>query len=259
MIELALHEPAIGLPEGIRVFVTTRRGGSSRQQWDTFNLAEHVQDDPAAVAANRNLLKSHLIDATGCSTLEFQWLNQVHGTRVHKAHESAAITPPQADALYTAAENLVCGVLTADCLPVVLFAEDGSEIAVAHAGWRGLQSGVLENTLGCFKTPPAKITAWLGPAIGPCHFEVGNEVREAFLAGATPGTVDITSAAFSKSAREGKWFADLYELARIRLFAAGVCHVGGEVACTVCNSATWYSYRHSPVTGRFATLIVKTA
>jgi YfiH family protein len=255
--ELAFYEPGIRLPKGIKVFVTTRLGGCSQGPWQSFNLAEHVQDDAAAVAKNRALLRAQLLSATGSSSLELQWLDQVHGTKVHHARAHSIEPPPQADALYTCAANLVCGVLTADCLPVVLCSADGREIAVAHAGWRGLQKGVLENTLACFKAPAAQIMAWLGPAIGSCHFEVGNEVRDAFLTAAEAGNTRATEAAFSASAHEGKWYADLYQLARIRLLAAGLLQVSGEPMCTVCNNATWYSFRHSAVTGRFATLIVK--
>lgn len=258
MTELALYEPAICLPKGIKVFVTTRYGGCSQGHWQSFNLAGHVQDDPAAVAQNRVLLRDQLMRATGSASLDLQWLNQVHGTKVHHALAHITEPLPQADALYTTAVNLVCGVLTADCLPVVFGSTDREEIAVAHAGWRGLQKGVLENTLACFKAPAAQIIAWLGPAIGPCHFEVGSEVREAFLAAAVAGTALATEAAFSASAHEGKWFADLYQLARIRLLTAGLIQISGEPACTVCNNTTWYSYRDSPVTGRFATLVVKT-
>jgi YfiH family protein len=255
--ELAVYQPAISLPRGIKAFVTTRYGGHSTGSWESFNLAEHVHDDPAAVAANRALLKVRLADAIGHASLDMQWLNQVHGTTVHHVFETSTQTPPQADALYTTANNLACGVLTADCLPVLFTSTDGQEIAVAHAGWRGLQKGVLENTLAAFKTPTSQVIAWLGPAIGPCHFEVGNEVREAFLAVATPETMAATTAAFAPSITHRKWFADLYQLARIRLFAAGLTRVSGEPTCTYCNSATWYSYRKSPLTGRFATLIVK--
>ncbi len=259
MTDLALYQPSINLPRGVRAFVTTRRGGYSQGPWQTFNLGGHVQDDPAAVAANRTLLNEQLAGATESASLKLQWISQVHGTTVHRALEHPADPTPQADAIYTTQRDIVCGILTADCLPVLLYSHDGNEIAVAHAGWRGLQKGILENTIACFKVPAAEISAWLGPAIGPCHFEVGNEVREAFLAVAAAETKDATEAAFAASEREGKWLADLYQLARIRLRAAGLTQIDGEPACTFCNNTTWYSYRHNPVTGRFATLIVKTS
>ena len=259
MIETELYQSVSNLPAGIKAFVTTRCGGCSQDTWQSFNLAEHVQDDPAAVAANRALLETQLLKATGSSSLSLQWLNQVHGTTVHHASAQTIDSPPEADAIYTTSTNLVCGVLTADCLPVLFCSADGNEIAVAHAGWRGLQNGILENTLASFKTSPAHIMAWLGPAIGPCHFEVGPEVRDAFLNTATAQTRNATAAAFAVSEQHGKWFADLYKLAHIRLLAAGVTQISGAPACTYCNHATWYSYRHTPVTGRFATLIVKTS
>jgi len=257
--ELAFYQPAITLPKGVKAFVTTRSGGFSKGPWQSFNLGGHVQDDPAAVAANRDLLRTQLLSAIGGSSLDLQWLNQVHGTTVYHALEQLTEPPPQADALYTTRTNLACGVLTADCLPVVFCSSDGKEVAIAHAGWRGLQKGVLENTLASFKAPAAQIMAWLGPAIGPCHFEVGSEVREAFLAVASAEAMVATEAAFLPSSQQGKWFADLYKLARIRLLAAGLSIVSGEPACTFCNSTTWYSYRQNPVTGRFATLIVRTS
>jgi YfiH family protein len=256
--ELALYQPAISLPGGISAFVTTRHGGCSQGPWQTFNLGTHVQDDPAAVASNRALLKAQLISATGSSALELQWISQVHGTAVHQALEPMTESAPQADAIYTTRSNLAIGVLTADCLPVLFYSDDDSEIAVAHAGWRGLQKGILENTLACFRAPAAKVGAWLGPAIGPCHFEVGPEVRAAFLATASAETQSATEAAFAPTVHHGKWLADLYQLARIRLNAAGVIAIAGEPACTFCDSHNWYSYRRNSVTGRFATMIVKT-
>lgn len=256
MTDPALFQPPINLPPGLKAFVTTRRGGFSTGPWQAFNLGSHVDDDPAAVTANRALLEQQLADATGNHALDQQWINQVHGTAVHHAR-SQAFEPPQADALYTTQSNLVCGILTADCLPVLLYSSDGEEIAVAHAGWRGLQKGILENTVGCFKAPVVQISAWLGPAIGPCHFEVGSEVRDAFLAAANAVTREATKTAFSFAGTEGKWLADLYQLARVRLRAAGLLQIDGEPACTFCDDATWYSYRREPVTGRFATMIVK--
>jgi polyphenol oxidase len=256
--DLALYQPPVNLPRGVRAFVTTRRGGYSQGPWQTFNLGGHVEDDPAAVAANRAVLKKQLAEVTGSDSLKLQWISQVHGIKVHQAGEHLPDHTPQADAIYTTEADIVCGILTADCLPVLLYSDDGNEIAVAHAGWRGLQKGILENTITCFKAPASEINAWLGPAIGPCHFEVGTEVREAFLTVADTETRSATEAAFSSTPREGKWLADLYQLARIRLRTAGLIQIYGEPACTFCNSEIWYSYRHNPVTGRFATLIVKT-
>jgi YfiH family protein len=257
--DLALYQPPIVLPQGVKAFVTTRLGGHSQGPWQSFNLGELVQDDPVAVAANRAQLREQLIRATGYDSIELQWISQVHGTAVHRALEHKSAIPPQADAIYATRPNLVCGILTADCLPVLLYSNDGNEVAVAHAGWRGLKNGILENTIACFETPAARISSWLGPAIGPCHFEVGAEVREAFLSVAAAETRAATERAFSPAGTAGKWLADLYQLARIRLRTAGLTQIDGEPACTFCDSAIWYSYRRNPVTGRFATMIVKTS
>jgi polyphenol oxidase len=193
------------------------------------------------------------------SPLALQWVQQVHGTAVLRATAAVAESVPVADAIYTDTANLVLGVMTADCLPVLFSADDGTEIAIAHAGWRGLCNGVLEATLKNFRCSPAHIRCWLGPAIGPCHFEVGHEVREAFLARAALTEQSAIAAAFQPGERAGKWQGDLYTLARLRLQAAGVKQVNGVVQCTVCHADRFYSYRQQAVTGRFATLIVRSA
>ncbi len=195
---------------------------------------------------------------TGVAIPAVQWVQQVHGTRVFHAGR-AALPAPEADALYAAGSPLALGVLTADCLPVLFCSADGREIAAAHAGWRGLLGGVLEAALGSFHAPPSTISAWLGPAIGPCHFEVGDEVRAAFIARAGMPERAATEAAFASTTKTGKWLADLYQLARIRLAGRGLTNIHGEALCTVCNHERFYSYRKQAVTGRFATLIVQTA
>ena len=253
-----LYRPDWSLPKGVHAFVTTRGGGHSNGAWSSFNLAQHAGDVPAAVAANRALLLEHLRTETGVAVPAIQWLGQVHGTRVFHAG-TAAVPAPEADAVYACGSSLALGVLTADCLPVLFASDDGLEVAVAHAGWRGLLGGVLEATLGSFHAGPSSLSAWLGPAIGPCHFEVGGEVRAAFLEQATPATRSATDAAFTAGTRPGKWLADLYAVARIRLRAAGLSRVHGEALCTVCHAERFYSYRKQAVTGRFATLIVRSS
>ncbi|MDY6982974.1 MAG: peptidoglycan editing factor PgeF [Pseudomonadota bacterium] len=233
-----------------------RHGGHSQGAWSSFNLAQHCGDAPADVNANRMLLLNHLRAETGVAVPGVQWLSQVHGTRVFHAGERA-LPAPQADAAYASDSPLAIAVMTADCLPVLFASNDGREIAVAHAGWRGLLNGVLEATLASFHAAPDAVSAWLGPAIGPCHFEVGAEVRTAFLARAKPADHAATYAAFVAAARDGKWLADLYALARIRLRAAGLVSMHGDALCTVCHSDRFYSYRKQPVTGRFATLILR--
>lgn len=252
-----LFRPDWPLPHGVHAFVTTRRGGHSEGGWSSFNLAQHCGDARDAVNANRELLLERLRAETGVAVPAVQWLSQVHGTRVfHAGHR--ALPAPQADAAYARDTPLAIAVLTADCLPVLFASNDGHEIAVAHAGWRGLLGGVLEATLGSFRAKPGAVSAWLGPAIGPCHFEVGSDVRDAFLSMARREARVATEAAFIAAAQPGKWFADLYALARIRLHGAGVVSVHGSVQCTVCHNDRFYSYRRQPVTGRFATLILRT-
>lgn len=256
--EVGVIEPDWELPPGMKAFVTTRSGGNSAGPWSSFNLAQHVQDDARAVIANRAQLLARMQQLTQTPSLTLQWVQQVHGTAVLRV-EGAALEPaPIADAVYTREKNIACGVLTADCLPVLFCSSDGEEIAVAHAGWRGLCHGVLEATLRQFASPPSQIRAWLGPAIAQCHFEVGDEVREAFCKGVEAKNLAAFEACFSRGAKPGKWMADLYQLARLRLHAAGVVQVAGEATCTVCHADRFYSYRHQAVTGRFATLIVKT-
>lgn len=253
-----LYQPDWTLPAGVHAFVTTRFGGHSTGSWSSFNLAQHAGDVPSAVAANRHLLLYRLHKETGIAVPAIQWVQQVHGTRVFHAGDVALAPAPEADALYASDSPLALGVLTADCLPVLFSSADGREIAVAHAGWRGLLAGVLEATLGSFHAPAANVSVWLGPAIGPCHFEVGSEVRAAFLARAGAAGHAATEAAFVSTATSGKWLADLYQLARIRLRACGIEQISGATICTVCHHERLYSYRKQPITGRFATLIVKT-
>jgi YfiH family protein len=249
--------PEWDTPPGVFAGVTTRSGGSSVAPWDSFNLGTHVEDNPAAVQANRAALQALLQQRSGCSELSLQWLQQVHGCTVHEAALPLPAQPPQADAVYTQQPGIVCAVLTADCLPVLFAAADGSEVAVAHAGWRGLVDGVLEQTVARFRTPAQQVQAWLGPAIAACHFEVGPEVRQRFLEQAEADAQAGTAAAF-RPAAGGKYMADLYQLARLRLQALGLRQVSGTARCTVCDAGRWYSYRREGRTGRFATLIFRT-
>jgi len=225
-------------PAGIRAAVTTRAGGASEGPFASLNLAGHVDDDPAAVAANRRALAG----ALGGSG-EPAWLEQVHGVAVADA---AAGPGQQADASVATQPGAVCAVLTADCLPVLLARSDGSAVAAAHAGWKGLAAGVLEATVA--RLGRGRLTAWLGPAIGPNAFEVGEEVRAAF-------TDPDPGAAPCFRYRDGQLHADLYALARRRLFAAGVAEVHGGGRCTFTEAERFYSYRRDGRTGRLATLV----
>ena len=234
------HVPEWAVPANVRALQTTRNGGVSQGPWASFNLGDHVGDDPAAVAANRALLASRL-------PAEPHWLAQVHGTvavDAEKMHKTAV-----ADAAFARQAGQVCVVMTADCLPVLFCDRHGTVVAAAHAGWRGLLAGVLERTVDAMKVPPADLLVWLGPAIGPRCFEVGDEVRRAFVT-ADPGA----SLAFVPGAA-GKWLCDIYLLARQRLGALGVLSVSGGGACTVSESERYFSYRRDGVTGRMASLI----
>jgi YfiH family protein len=227
-------------PAHVRALVTTRAGGVSRGPYAAMNLALHVGDDAAAVAENRRRLRLRLPAAP-------RWLEQVHGKL---AVDAAAAQPGcRADASVAGAREVVCAVLTADCLPVLLCDEAGSAVAAAHAGWRGLAGGVVESAVAAMRRPPESLLAWLGPAIGPQAFEVGDEVREAFLAGAP-----AAAAAFAPRAG-GKWLADLYRLATLRLNALGVSRVFGGGFCTYREAERFYSFRREGRTGRMASLI----
>lgn len=240
-------------PPGLRACVTTRRSGSSSGPYTACNLGEHVGDEPDHVAANRRDLQASL---DGVEAI--QWLRQVHGTQVYCPRDRRSATVPEADAIVTRQAGLACAVLTADCLPVCLAAADGSTVAVAHAGWRGLASGVLERTVQAMDAEPATLLAWLGPAIGPCHFEVGEEVRTAFLSGVPEWFQADIAAAFRPAGEAGKWWADLYALARQRLRRAGVGQCFGGGFCTFCDQTRFYSYRRDGEhTGRFATLVYR--
>ncbi len=239
-MSLSFIIPDWDAPPGVRAAVTTRSGGVSQAPFASLNLATHVGDDPQAVAENRRLLHEalHLPAAP-------LWLEQVHGREVCDAANPAC----RADAAYADRPGVVLVVLTADCLPVMLASRDGREIGLAHAGWRGLLAGVLEALAGRFGASPGAIQAWLGPAIGPSAFEVGEEVRAAFLA------QDGRAAEAFVPSRPGHWYADLYALARQRLAARGILDVHGGGLCTVSDAARFYSYRRDGVTGRMASLI----
>lgn len=226
-------------PAQVKSCVTTRAGGVSVGPFASLNLGEHVGDDPVAVAKNRQRLVSLL----GCRPA---WLSQVHGVAVAEASPDLLV---EADACWAATPGVACAIMTADCLPALFCDRAGTRVAAAHAGWRGLAAGVLEATLGALALPADQMLVWLGPAIGAQAFEVGAEVREAFVA------QHIQAAeAFRPSPNAGKFMADIYQLARIRLAACGVTAVYGGDFCTY-NDPRFYSYRRSAQTGRFASLI----
>lgn len=226
-------------PVRVNACVTTRSGGISQEPFASLNLGLHVDDDPVAVAKNRQRLMSQV----GCQPA---WLSQVHGVVVAEADNSRVI---EADASWTQTPGVACTVMTADCLPVLFCDLAGTRVAAAHAGWRGLAGGVLEATLDALAFDPAETLVWLGPAIGPDAFEVGPEVREAF-ASQHPQAAE----AFVPSRNAGRFMADIYQLARIRLAARGVTAVYGGGFCTY-SDPRFYSYRQASRTGRFASLV----
>ena len=235
-----LLQPDWPAPTSVRAVQTLRKGGCSQGVWADFNLGDHVGDDPASVSANRQAL---------CQLLPSEpvWLKQVHGT----ATVDTGFLPnlPEADAAFARQPGSVCVVMTADCLPVLFCDRAGTVVAAAHAGWRGLLAGVLEETILRMAVAPSDVLVWLGPAIGPECFEVGDEVRAAFVE-ASP----VAGLAF-RPHTAGKWLADIYLLARQRLVAAGVEAISGGDLCTVSDPARFFSYRRDGVTGRMASLI----
>ena len=229
-------------PANVQAYTTTRHGGVSRPPYAGFNLGDHVGDIVDDVTVNRAQLKRRLnLPAAPI------WLNQVHDTQIVNAAEVTAGCT--ADGSYTTQAGVVCAVLTADCLPVLLCNREGSKVAAAHAGWRGLANGVIETTLDALDAHPENLMAWLGPAIGPQAFEVGAEVREIFIAH-HPQAAD----AF-KPAPSGRWLADIYLLARQRLARQGVTAVYGGGECTYTDAQRFYSFRRDRITGRMASLI----
>jgi polyphenol oxidase len=234
-------------PPPVRALFTTRRGGVGVAPYESLNLGAHVGDDTAHVAENRRRLAALLPRPPVL-------LNQVHGVEVaviDNADAAAAVIAPKADAVVTRLSGRPCAVLVADCLPVLLCDAAGDVVGAAHAGWRGLAAGVIEATVTAMKVPPRHLMAWLGPAIGPSAFEVGAEVRQAFLA-----IEPAAAAAFAEiPGRPGKFLADIFALARQRLQRCGVPRVYGGGLCTVASSGRFFSYRRDGVTGRMAAVI----
>jgi YfiH family protein len=227
-------------PPPVRVFSTTRAGGVSEGEYASLNLGFASGDDPVRVAQNRERVRRHLPG-------DPRWLRQVHGIAVADLDALEPGDSPVADAAVVSRPGVVAVVLTADCLPVVLARGDGTRVAVAHAGWRGLSAGVLEASVAALGGDPSRALAWLGPAIGPRAFEVGPEVREAFL------DADAGAGAAFVPHGTGKYLADLYALARRRLARAGVTAVHGGGRCTLGEPGAFFSYRRAKASGRQGT------
>lgn len=234
--------PQWPVPKGVAACSSTRIGGVSVAPYDSLNLGAHCGDNPEHVEENRRRLF-----AAGALPSDPVWLEQVHGTHVLSL-DGSPYASKRADASYSRTPGTVCAVMTADCLPVLFCNLDGTEVAAAHAGWRGLCEGVLEETVSCFSDKPGNILAWLGPAIGPTAFEVGPEVREAFMAKDAQA-----DAAFRPQG--DKYFADIYQLARQRLANVGVELVYGGEFCTHSQPENFFSYRRDRTTGRLASFI----
>ncbi len=265
-------------PAAVRACVTTRQRPTAGtlaathadddSPYAQFNLAMHVGDAPHKVAANRSLLRQTQIVQPGSAASlilpgEPFWLNQVHGTLVLDAAAGARSDgpcspqpqpPPDADGSFTRLPGQVCAVLTADCLPLLLCADDGSVVAAVHAGWRGLADGVIESAVTAMGIAPARLLAWLGPAIGPGAFEVGVDVRDAFCVH-DPQAARAFVVQGEGADKERKWFCDLYRLARQRLVTQGVVRITGGACCTYSDKQRFYSFRRDGVTGRMAALI----
>jgi len=226
----------------VHACVSTRRTGFSVPPYDSFNLAAHVGDDADAVGRNRALLREFLQ-----LVQEPVWLNQVHGDRVLDL--DGPVRDLDADAAVTSRQHAVCSVMTADCLPLLFASTSGDRVGAAHAGWRGLAAGIIEATVAEMHTPAEQLLVWLGPAIGPQHFEVGEDVRQAFMQ-----QQPRAEAAFIAT-RPGHWLADIYQLARLRLARLGIHQIYGGDLCSYTDAQRFYSYRRDKRTGRMASLI----
>jgi purine-nucleoside/S-methyl-5'-thioadenosine phosphorylase / adenosine deaminase len=240
-------KPDWSAPDRARAISTTRAGGVSVRPWNSLNLGSHVEDDPEHVQENRR----RLAESIGLDSDRIGWLNQVHGTEVVELTPNNVGQAAEADASYTRHPGIACAILTADCLPVILADSEGTVVGAAHCGWRSLCGGVIENLVSAMAVAPEALQAWLGPAIGPERFEVGPEVREAFIR----HDPEAAQAFNDEGARPGHFMADIYALATLRLNHLGVSVVTGGGLCTVQDSDLFFSYRRDGRTGRMATLI----
>lgn len=235
-----LIQPDWRAPDNVRAFTTTRTGGFSRGQWNSMNLGDRCGDDPNHVKQNRESLRP----LVPCVPL---WLRQVHGKRV-VAWDEDRVPEPEADAIISNKTGQVCAVLTADCLPILFCNKAGTKVAASHAGWRGLAAGILEATVSAMACDPRELMAWLGPAIGPQAFEVGNDVYDLFVKNNADNSI-----AFKRHG--DSWRANLYELARLALIRVGIEQVSNGQYCTYSEPDKFFSYRRDGVTGRMVSVI----
>lgn len=242
-------KPEWPAPANVRAATTLRTGGHSQHSFASLNLAQHVGDDPRRVAENRQMIKSWL----NLPNDPF-WLNQIHSSRVVQATVDNLMS--SADASFTSEAGIVCAVMTADCLPLLLCSKNGTQVAAIHAGWKGLAAGIISNTLNAMQTERKSLQtaypdflAWMGPAIGPCCFQVGDDLRLTFLRKSS----EYACAFRQQDAQH--WLADIYQLAKIELATLGIDRIYGGDFCTMTDGQRFYSYRRDGQTGRMATLI----
>ena len=235
-------------PANVKAIVTTRKGGASKSPYGEFNLALHVGDQPETVLANRAQL------ARSIGVNNWQWFDQAHSTRVVSAAGLGGVAP-KADGGYTRATELALAILTADCLPVLLCDDAGTQVAALHAGWRGLAGGILAAGVATFDKSPAALMAYIGPAIGVNNYEVDHSLHSAFQQSPFFSSVDVCGAFTSLPQKPGHYLADLALLARLQLQQLGVPHIYGGNQCTYDLNQEFYSYRRDGQTGRFASVI----
>lgn len=241
--------PSCEKPPSVNLLATTRLGGVSPSPWNSFNLGINTQDTQERVLANRSLL------AQSMRGVEVQWLKQVHGAKGVVLQNSLASLLPEADFSYTRERGIACAILTADCLPILIWNRSGTEIAAIHAGWRGLAAGVIASALSHFQSPVSELAAWIGPAIGQKAFEVGEDVLDAMAVANLEGLQDLTRYCTAHSAVQGKFYMDLVGIARVNLNGIGVDKVDGGIYCSYSDSERFFSYRRDGETGRMASLI----
>lgn len=253
--DVSWDAPDWPLPKGVQALVTTRCAGNSVKPYHFGNLATHVGDDRVNVGANRKSLEMQ----TGIQ--RWHWLNQTHSTRVIFCDSSQdGAEPLDADGSYACSPGQACVVLTADCLPILIAAQSGREVAALHAGWRGLCNGILANGIAQFAATPDQLSVYLGPAIGPSYFEVGEDVYEAFyqslisLSSKNPDR-HLAECFIASSKQKGKYFANLFNMASIHLTYLGVQSITSGRQCTYSDPKHFYSYRRDQITGRFASAI----
>lgn len=244
-----LLRPDWPAPAAVLAAATTRNGGCSEGEFAGLNMALHVGDTESNVRRNRKLVADAF-----APDAHFQWLRQVHGSEPAIVFQPGEA--PEADSLISSVPGIALCVLTADCLPVFVCNRAGDEVGIIHAGWRGMSAGVIENTLAAMRSEPEDLLIWLGPAIQSCHYEVGEDVREAFLDCATDSREQQQlKATFVPLEKQGKYHADLTQIARIKLLRLGTTSISGGTHCTYSDARRFYSHRRDGPCGRMANLI----